>query len=361
MNFIFFIFDKMIPLDSEEIDNNFKSLKSNLAARYGKEHVLITTSGMNAISAVIYPFSRYASKFNIICGNECYVETIPMITKFLEKWDDCCEESNFHEFFVGSDKIIELFETKLKNQNNILFIESCSNPSGYIFDFTKIEKLRELSKKLIVIIDNTWLTDVIFNPFDYGADIVVSSLGRYYSDGTALGGCAIFNDKNRFERSSNMMKDFGIRISPYNVAVINEKLKTVDIRVTKTSIKTLQIIEELNDYFSNESIPVLIDHPSCQDHPMVDLAKKFFKNSIYPSVFVFSMEINKEENINEIVREFCKENNIHYERFYGSDHSSIEPFIPKIGSRYYFRFAVGYKSVISVVVEEIKKLINKLI
>ncbi|EGC38515.1 hypothetical protein DICPUDRAFT_148802 [Dictyostelium purpureum] len=44
------------------------------------------------------------------------------------------------------------------NRTNIMFSESASNPNGNIFPFDILPKLKQLSKKLIVVVDNTWLT-----------------------------------------------------------------------------------------------------------------------------------------------------------------------------------------------------------
>ena len=71
--------------------------------------------------------------------------------------------------------ILSLIEQN-KNCNNIIFIESASNPNGDIFDYSIIPKLRKICKTLTIIVDNTWLTHVIYNPLNNNADIVVAML-----------------------------------------------------------------------------------------------------------------------------------------------------------------------------------------
>ena len=58
-------------------------------------------------------------------------------------------------------------------------------------NFTIIPKLRELSSKLYVIVDNTWVTSACFNPLTHGADIVISSMSKHYSGGECIGGFII--------------------------------------------------------------------------------------------------------------------------------------------------------------------------
>ena len=42
------------------------------------------------------------------------------------------------------------------------------------------------------MVDNTWLTSSVFNPFDFDIDIVVTSLSKYYSAGSCIGGAIIY-------------------------------------------------------------------------------------------------------------------------------------------------------------------------
>jgi cystathionine beta-lyase/cystathionine gamma-synthase len=117
----------------------------------------------------------HQGKINLVHGSELYYDS-PKIFKYLETNGFLTK----YQIDVNDSKsIIELFETKIKDQVNVLFIESCSNSLGFIFAPSIVDDLRKLSAKLYVVQDNTWLTACILNPFEYyGADqtIVVTSL-----------------------------------------------------------------------------------------------------------------------------------------------------------------------------------------
>ena len=139
---------------------------------------IVTPSGTSAISISVHSLllRHPHQSINVVRGSELYSCT-PKIFKYLAK----IFQINLHTIDVNdSDAILTLFQN-LNNQINILFVESASNSSGDIFDFTLIKKLRSMSKKLYVVVDNTWLTHIIFNPFDYDADIIVTSLTKYYT------------------------------------------------------------------------------------------------------------------------------------------------------------------------------------
>lgn len=51
-----------------------------------------------------------------------------------------------------------------------------------------------------MIVDNTWLTSTIFNPFDFKhVDIVVSSMSKYYSAGSCIGGAVWYKSDMNFK------------------------------------------------------------------------------------------------------------------------------------------------------------------
>jgi cystathionine beta-lyase/cystathionine gamma-synthase len=50
---------------------------------------------------------------------------------------------------------------------DVFYIESASNPSGKIPDFEAMfDAVRTSSPNCIIVIDNTWMSPILFNPFD---------------------------------------------------------------------------------------------------------------------------------------------------------------------------------------------------
>jgi cystathionine beta-lyase/cystathionine gamma-synthase len=80
---------------------------------------------------------------------------------------------------------------------------------------------------LYVVVDNTWLTEVVFNPFALDVDFVVMSLTKYYSGGNAIAGAVVSNNENVIDKiiESNICN--GFHISPYTCKVINANIKNM--------------------------------------------------------------------------------------------------------------------------------------
>jgi O-acetylhomoserine (thiol)-lyase len=87
-------------------------------------------------------------------------------------------------------------EKLIDEKTRAIFCESIGNPAGNICD---IEALARLAHKngIPLIVDNTVATPILFRPIEYGADIVVHSLTKFFGGhGTTLGGAVV--DSGRF-------------------------------------------------------------------------------------------------------------------------------------------------------------------
>jgi cystathionine beta-lyase/cystathionine gamma-synthase len=304
------------PISKEYLRNKSnKSLKLKIGLLYNQNNIILTNSGLHSNYIVINTIVNQHKNINIIYGNELYHESIDLI-KY---------HKNINLFNINNLNL-----NNIKNQNNILFIESCSNPNGYIFDFSLIKQMRKLSLKLYVICDNTWLTSVIFNPFDYDVDIVTSSLSKFYSGGYAICGVCLFKNINDYETINNYIKIAGIHISPLQLNIINEQINYVEERINRVSNLTCKILDFLL------CIPnILINHPYLETS---NLRKLYFKNNLIPSTFTIGFKISQEK-LFEIINKLTI---IKIETSFGSSVSKIDTFINVIDDTSLIRLSLGY-------------------
>lgn len=238
---------------------------------------------MHSISTSINLFVNSDINYNIIYSNELYFESINYLNYI---------KNNKFEFDINNLESLTNILINIKDSYNILYFETCSNPNGYIFDFRIIPELRKISTNLIIIVDNSWLSSSIFNPFNYDIDIIAISLTKYYSAGKAIAGACIFKDKKLFE---NVEKEFlinGIHISPENIRIINNNIDSQFNRIVESSNKTIEIIDYLQNIYSKI---IRINHPYINTHSSYNLAKLFFnkfnENILYPPVFIIILDI----------------------------------------------------------------------
>ena len=193
-----------------------KQVVNSLAKCYDVDpnRISLLTSGINSLSILLESImiENSFSKINIIYSDELYCDS----PRYIKYFNQIYGVSTITTFDVTKpDELLNKFKNDYKSGINILIMESCSNPNGFIFDYSNLPKLKELSKKLYVVVDNTWTTHVVFNPLKYGADFVFSSMSKHYSGGNCIGGLLI--SPLKFAKNVNeMIRMKGIHVPiPY--------------------------------------------------------------------------------------------------------------------------------------------------
>lgn len=342
--------DEYLVIDTETNTynrNNYtelKKLKKTLSNLYNCDNVLITSSGMHSISTSINLFINSEINYNIIYSNELYFESINYLNYI---------KNNKFKFDINNLESLKNILIDLKDSYNILYFESCSNPNGYIFDFTIISELRKISTNLIIIVDNSWLSSSIFNPFNYDIDIIAISLTKYYSAGMAIAGACIFKYKKLFENTEKEFQINGIHISPENIRIINNNIDTQLNRIVESSNKTIEIIDYLQKNIYSKIIR--INHPYINIHSSYNLAKLFFnkfdENILYPPVFIIMLDIeyNKLRKILEN-NKFIENKTSFGTKFSRSDTWYNENYT-------FFRLTIGYDDSIDNIINGINEIL----
>jgi len=303
-------------LRSDNKSNNI--LISKINKLYQIDNIIINTSGLNANSFILEIIKIfYSNKINIFYSKDLYFENINLINYFSK-----INNIKIYEYINNNYQLINLLNN-YSNEINILFIESCSNPYGHIFNFNIINYLKKINPFLIIICDNTWLSNQIFNPFNVNIDIVTISLTKYYSGNAGILGACIMKDNNLFKCAEEYRKMNGIHISPSHLDNIINALNFYDIRIKKLSYLTKFTIDLLL------SMNIEIIHPYLKNHISYDLAFKYFNMNIYPSTFLIETK-NSDNNFKFVSVSF------------GSNETKIDKKIFYNNNKKYIRLSIGY-------------------
>jgi cystathionine beta-lyase/cystathionine gamma-synthase len=136
--------------------NEYDLLCHKISSRYSNYNSIITSSGTSSLNLILKSLfiKNKWDKINIIYGWELYYET-PLLIQYYESIYPN-NNLNIYDTVITSvpdsdnEYLLELFnQDNIKHNINILFIESCSNMSGWCLDLNIIDKLRILSKKLL--------------------------------------------------------------------------------------------------------------------------------------------------------------------------------------------------------------------
>lgn len=331
-----------------------------LASVHGKHvsHVSITTSGLHAISSTVA--SLITPETLLVVGSELYSDTLPTLKRLVP-------ESKLLVCPVNTPKLMaEFFEehkSRFSNDANVLlFLESCSNPSGFIPDWDFLAtKLRAAIKNLTIVVDNTFLSNEIFNPFQVAAgncaDVVVYSLTKYHSGGSCILGASLFRDAKMGKAHQTHLKFQGIHVSPLHCEMVADKMLTMRSRILKTSAVTEQLLAwTLDQKFKGAEVL----HAGSATHPSHELMKKHFRKDTSkerkPLHYAILTLIVPKTAIE------CKQimkDTLAFKTSYGAALSSFCPFVKRLEPGLTrCRLAIGYESELDSLQKAIKSLLE---
>ena len=174
-------------------EENYKRTKSKLRSEatnlikslYGSGYCELTSSGINAIYVTFKAIftlmkknQQNKNRITIFVSDEVFSGTRTYIVKKLFK---DYEYVDIVYFDVTNRPVLIKNILKYKDTIGCIYMESVSNPNGKMIDWSIFNEYKIL-KDIYVIVDNTFLSPLLFNPFLYGANIVIDSGSKYLSD-----------------------------------------------------------------------------------------------------------------------------------------------------------------------------------
>ena len=322
-------------LYTRNLHEKYITCVEKLSQCYNNSNIILLNSGLQANMLAIYIIIllNKQQNINIIYHDDVYYESILMFNYLVEEYNI---------------KLYKLDLTNFENNDiNIIFIETCSNPFGRIFNFDTIKSIKNIYKKSYIICDNTWITHNIFNPLNYEIDVLTTSLSKYYSNNKLIGGCCIFNNKILYESLKKYVNLTGLHISIYTLNVLNDTLNNVDEVILYLSNLTQKIINYLL------SLNIIVCHPFIKNHESFDLANKYF-NGLYPSTFLIGFK-KKLSNLKII---FNNLKIFKLEVSFGSIHTKIDPMVFYKNNISYLRISIGSYDTYDNIINGINELIN---
>lgn len=225
--------------------------------------------------------------------------------------------------FVDGDDPAE-FAKLIDAKTKALYIETQGNPKLNIPDIEAIAKVAH-DAGIPLIVDNTFgAAGYLARPIDHGADIVVQSATKWIGGhGTSIGGVIV--DSGKFDWGNGNfpiftepspgyhglkfwevfgkdgpfgniafiirarvegLRDLGPCQSPFNSFLLLQGLETLSLRVDRHNENALKLAR----WLSTHPQVSWVWHPSLEEHPSHQLAKKYFRKGLFGSMLVFGIK-----------------------------------------------------------------------
>jgi cystathionine beta-lyase len=254
---------------------NQKSIIDKLCALENAEDGLVFSSGMAAISTVLFSFLNNGD--HIVLQRDIYGGTHHFATVEFDRFGI--------EYSFASGTIKEI-EGAIRDNTRVIYIETPSNPLLVITDIEAVVQLAR-SNNILTVIDNTFATPINQNPLDFGLDIVTHSGTKYLGGHSDICCGAALASKELIARIKPSAANFGGSLNAMTCYLIERSLKTLGIRVEKQNMNALLIARHLQ----TKSLIRKVYYPGLEGHPGFDIARKQMKN--FGGMMSFELDADK--------------------------------------------------------------------
>ncbi len=221
---------------------------------------LVCSSGMAAISCTTLALVKSGDE--VICGS---------VYGCTDGFFRTLEKFQIKTHFIDTTNV-EIVKKTLEENPKIamVFLETPDNPTLRISDIEAISKMTQ-ARGIPLVIDNTFATPYLQQPFRLGADIVVQSLTKYVNGhSTSVAGVVIGPWEFMSEHLFHIYKDFGPTPSPFDSWLNSQGLQTLHLRVERACASALEIATRLEKHDKVDRV----FYPGLPSHPDHHLMKK---------------------------------------------------------------------------------------
>jgi len=231
--------------------HNNRVVAEKIAALENAEAALVTSSGMAAISIILYGLLQRGDHVVFLEG--LYGGTHSKI---------CIEFSRLgiEYSFVAADPAA--FEAAVKPNTRMLFIESPTNPLLTVLDLDAVAAVAK-RHDLLAVIDGTFASPILQNPLDHGFDIIMHSGTKYLNGHSDLCCGAIVASAELIEKLRNHALMHGGSLNAQDCALLERSLKTLELRVQRQSDNALRVARAL----SQQTGIARVNYPGLEQHP----------------------------------------------------------------------------------------------
>ena len=264
-----------------------------LAALEGTETANVTSSGMGAISAVIFELCQTGD--HIVSSRTIYGGTYAFLKNFIKKFD-------ISTSFVDITNL-EAVALAITPETKMIYCESISNP---LLEIADIKSLSKIAKKhgIPLVVDNTF-TPLSIAPAKLGAEIVIHSLTKFINGTSDCVAGAVCGTKEFCHALKDVNMGAGMllgsTLDSLRAASILKNMRTLHLRMIKHSENALYLAQR----FEADGLRVV--YPGLPSHPGHELMKQQMISE-YGFGGIMTIDVGSLDNANSLMELMQHEN-----------------------------------------------------
>lgn len=181
-----------------------------------------TSSGMSAILAGILAVVK--SGDHIVACEDLYGGTYQLLANELK---DYGIEATFVPF-QNKEEVV----AAIKGNTKLLYSESITNPLLRVED---LEQMLSIAKEygLKTMIDNTFATSYLLQPYVLGFDLVVHSATKYIGGHSDVTAGVLVGDTDLINKAKAKATNWGLNLGPFDAWLACRGIKTIGVRMER--------------------------------------------------------------------------------------------------------------------------------
>ncbi len=217
-------------------------------------------SGMAAIHTVLAALLKQGD--HVVCSEAVYGPTCTLVGKIMTEW-------GIESTMVDSSNTDEVARA-LRPNTKVVYIETPCNPTLVIADLEAIARIAH-EHGAVLVVDNTFMSPILQQPFRHGADYVVHSLTKFLNGhADVVGGMIIVRNEEQYAPMRRMLNHLGGVLPPMESFLVHRGIKTLALRMQKHCENAQQIAEFLE---ARDEVEWVL-YPGLKSHPQYDLAQR---------------------------------------------------------------------------------------
>ena len=243
------------------------------------------SSGMAAISLL---FELFEPNQHIIADSDLYGGSIRLFDNVSSK-----NGVEFTRENIAALTASEL-ESLIKPNTKAIYIETPTNPMMNITDIAQTASIAH-AHKLLLIVDNTFMSPYFQNPLALGADIVIHSGTKYLSGhNDTLSGFIVTNRRTIAETLRFLIKTTGAGLSPFDSWLTLRGIKTLAIRMEKAQ----ENAQKIAAWLKTQKAVTRVIYPGLREHSGYEIQKRQARG--FGAMLTFNVE--SEEKAKSILK-----------------------------------------------------------
>jgi methionine-gamma-lyase len=237
-----------------------RGLEQAIAQLEGGHDCLACGSGMAAVHTALA--DSLSAGDHIICSDAVYGPTCTLVETVLTRFGI--------ENTIVDTSDLDAVRAAVRPNTKVIYTETPGNPTLVVCDLQAIADIaHDIGARFIV--DNTFQSPILQQPFEFGADVIIHSLTKFMNGhADVVGGAIVVRNAADYQQMRRTLNHLGGVLPPMESFLVHRGIKTLALRMQRHCENGQKVAEFLESHDAIE----WVRYPGLPSHPQHELATK---------------------------------------------------------------------------------------